>query len=45
MIVSAIGLLLFAGMTVYDAQATRAMLEQYSAKAPKWSRRFPSFAR
>ena len=35
MIVSAIGLLLFAGMTVYDAQATRAMLEQYSAQGPE----------
>ena len=34
-IVSAIGLLLFAGMTVYDAQATRAMLEQYSAQGPE----------
>ena len=35
MVISAIGLVLFAGMTVYDAQATRAMLEQYSAQGPE----------
>ena len=30
MVISAIGLVLFAGMTVYDAQATRALFAQYA---------------
>ena len=32
MLVSAIGLVLFAGMTVYDAQATRALFAQYAGQ-------------
>ncbi len=32
MVVSAIGLVLFAGMTVYDAQATRALMAQYAGQ-------------
>ena len=32
MVISAIGLVLFAGMTVYDAQATRAQFAQYSGQ-------------
>ena len=32
MVVSAIGLVLFAGMTVYDAQATRALFAQYAGQ-------------
>lgn len=32
MVISAIGLVLFAGMTVYDAQATRALLAQYAGQ-------------
>lgn len=35
MFVSAIGLVLFAGMTVYDAQKTRAMLDQYRNQGPE----------
>ena len=35
MLVSAIGLVLFAGMTVYDAQKTRAMLDQYRNQGPE----------
>ena len=35
MIVSAIGLLLFAGMTVYDAQQTRALFSAYEAQGPE----------
>jgi len=31
-VVSAIGLVLFAGMTVYDAQATRALMAQYAGQ-------------
>ena len=34
-IVSAIGLLLFAGMTVYDAQSTRAIFNQYQSQGPE----------
>ena len=34
-IISAIGLLLFAGMTVYDAQATRALFHQYQSQGPE----------
>ena len=34
-IISAIGLLLFAGMTVYDAQATRALFRQYQSQGPE----------
>ena len=32
MVISAIGLVLFAGMTVYDAQATRALFAQYAGQ-------------
>ncbi|MEE0971076.1 MAG: Bax inhibitor-1/YccA family protein [Bifidobacterium ruminantium] len=32
MVISAIGLVLFAGMTVYDAQATRALFAQYEGQ-------------
>ena len=32
MVISAIGLVLFAGMTVYDAQATRALIAQYAGQ-------------
>ncbi len=32
MVISAIGLVLFAGMTVYDAQATRALFTQYAGQ-------------
>ena len=32
MLVSAIGLVLFAGMTVYDAQSTRALFAQYAGQ-------------
>lgn len=35
MVVSAIGLVLFAGMTVYDAQATRALFAQYANQGPE----------
>ncbi len=35
MLVSAIGLVLFAGMTVYDAQKTRALLDQYRNQGPE----------
>ena len=34
MLISAIGLVLFAGMTVYDAQATRALFAQYAGEGP-----------
>ena len=34
-IVCAIGLVLFAGMTIYDAQATRALFAQYEAQGPE----------
>ena len=33
MVISAIGLVLFAGMTVYDAQATRALFAQYAGQS------------
>ena len=35
MLVSAIGLILFAGFTVYDAQQTRAIFAQYSGQDPE----------
>ena len=35
MLVSAIGLILFAGFTVYDAQRTRAIFAQYSGQDPE----------
>ena len=34
-IVCAIGLILFAGMTIYDAQSTRALLTEYEAQGPE----------
>lgn len=34
-IVCAIGLILFAGMTIYDAQSTRALLAEYEAQGPE----------
>lgn len=34
-IVCAIGLIIFAGMTMYDAQATRALFAQYEAQGPE----------
>ena len=34
-IVCAIGLVLFAGMTIYDAQSTRALLTEYEAQGPE----------
>lgn len=34
-IVCAIGLILFAGMTIYDAQSTRALLTEYEARGPE----------
>lgn len=34
-IVCAIGLILFAGMTIYDAQYTRALLTEYEAQGPE----------
>ena len=34
-IVCAIGLILFAGMTIYDAQSTRVLLSQYEAQGPE----------
>ena len=33
--VCAIGLILFAGMTIYDAQSTRALLTEYEAQGPE----------
>lgn len=38
-IVCAIGLILFAGMTIYDAQSTRALLSQYEAQGPEMVKR------
>lgn len=35
MVISALGLILFAGMTIYDAQFTRAVFAQYSAQGPE----------
>ncbi|NMM97660.1 Bax inhibitor-1/YccA family protein [Bifidobacterium olomucense] len=34
-VVCAIGLVLFAGMTIYDAQSTRALLNEYEAQGPE----------
>ncbi|OZG58581.1 Inhibitor of apoptosis-promoting Bax1 [Bifidobacterium myosotis] len=34
-IVCAIGLVIFAGMTIYDAQSTRALLTEYEAQGPE----------
>ena len=38
-IVCALGLILFAGMTIYDAQSTRALLSQYEAQGPEMVKR------
>ena len=35
LIICAIGLILFAGMTIYDAQSTRALLTEYEAQGPE----------
>ncbi|MBW3080568.1 Bax inhibitor-1/YccA family protein [Bifidobacterium saguinibicoloris] len=38
-IVCAFGILVFAGMTMYDAQSTRALFEQYEAQGPEMVRK------
>lgn len=35
MVISALGLILFAGMTIYDAQFTRAIFAQYASQGPE----------
>ena len=38
-VISAIGIILFAGMTIYDAQFTRAAFSQYAAQGPEMIKR------
>ena len=38
-VISAIGIILFAGMTIYDAQFTRAAFAQYAAQGPEMIKR------